>query len=324
MNIRERIEQQEEKNLSKFATLSSKTLGREKEEEKDPIRTDFALDRDRIIHSGAFRREKDKTQVFITPSNDNCMNRLTHTLEVMQVATSIAAALNLNSTLAEAIALGHDTAHTCFGHAGERALNDLYIGGYVHSNEAYRRLNVICKKNLTKEVLNGIINHSGLSNRPSAITLEGQIAPFADKIAYLTSDMENAIEMGIIKDIPERVKKNLGSTKGEIMDTLICSIINASTDQDHISMEQHIFEEMKFFKDFAYENIYFSKPLEEENDKAVHIVSHLYEYYMKHPEKMLEMTEPDDIARSVTDYIAGMTDHFALTEYEKYFSVRHL
>lgn len=323
MDIRKRIEESELRNLSKYAAKSCESKGREIYEEPDPIRTCYAIDSDRIIHSRPFRREKDKTQVFIIPTNDNCMNRLTHTLEVAKIAKAIACALNLNQTLAEAIALGHDTAHTPFGHAGERALNDLYIGGYIHSKEAYRRLNVLCGMNLSKEVINGIVNHSGLSNHPEAITLEGQIAPFADKIAYLTSDAENAIEMGIIKDIPERVKKNLGEKKGQIIDTLIGSIIETSMDQDHISMDPTIFEEMKFFKDFAYENIYFSKPLMAENDKAVHIINHLYEHYMANPQDMLKITDENDIARSVVDYVAGMTDHFALNEYEKYFSIRH-
>lgn len=322
MNIRENIEKREHEILSEHAAKSSESLGRLRKEEQDPIRTCYAIDRDRIIHSFSFRKEKDKTQVFILPSNDHCMNRLTHTLEVTQIAKSIAVALNLNETLAEAIALGHDTAHTCFGHAGERALDKLCSTGYVHAEETFRRLNSIDKLNLTKEVLDGMKNHSGLSNSPNAITLEGQIAPFADKIAYLTSDFENAIDMGIVSDLPERVKKNLGDTKGKIIDTLVTSIINTSYGKPYIKMDEEVFKEMAYFREFAFSEIYLCKTLLEENEKACHIIEHLFEYYMKHPWVMTEISDPNDIERSVTDYIAGMTDTFALNEYEKHFSIR--
>jgi dGTPase len=177
--------------------------------------------------------------------------RLTHTLEVAQIAKSIAVALSLNETLTEAIALGHDTAHTCFGHAGESALNELCSNGYIHAEETFRRLNVIDKLNLTKEVLDEMKKHSGLSNSPNSITLEGQIIPFADKIAYLTSDFENAIDMGIITDLPERVKLNLGDTKGKIINTLVSAIIESSYDKPSIKMDETIFKEMSFFRDFA-------------------------------------------------------------------------
>lgn len=323
MNIRENIEKREHEILSPYAAKSSESLGRYKKDTVlDPVRTCYAIDRDRIIHSFSFRKEKDKTQVFILPTNDHCMNRLTHTLEVVQVAKSIAVALNLNETLAEAIALGHDTAHTCFGHAGERALDKLCSSGYIHAEETFRRLNIIENLNLTKEVIDGMKNHSGLSNNPSALTLEGQIVPFADKIAYLTSDFENAIDMGIISDLPDRVKMQLGSTKGKIINTLITSIINASYDKKQIKMEDDIFEEMKFFREFAFNEIYFSKKLVEENEKAYHIIEHLFEYYTKHPWEMSEVSDPNNVERSVTDYIAGMTDTFALNEYEKHFSIK--
>ncbi len=324
MNIREKIEEREKNTLSEFAAFSANSEGRTVYENPDDVRTCYAIDRDRIIHSYAFRREKDKTQVFILPSNDHCMNRLTHTLEVAQVAKSIAVALGLNETLAEAIALGHDTAHTCFGHAGERALNMLYGGGYSHAEEAERRLNFLEGKNLTKEVLDGIKKHSGLSNSPNAITLEGQIVQFADKIAYLTSDYENAVEMGIVNGLPERVIDNLGNTKGKIINTLVSSIILASQDKNQISMDDKTYEEMVFFRNFAFNEIYFSKKLMEENEKAEHIIQHLYEYFVKNPHKMTRITDLGDIERSVVDYIAGMTDNYALTTYEKHFSLRHI
>ena len=311
MTIREEIELRETL-FNPYATQSKNSLGREKKEVLDDYRTCFSIDRDRIIHSHAFRREKDKTQVFILAKNDHIMNRLTHTLEVAQIAKSIANALNLNEILAEAIALGHDTAHTCFGHSGERALDRVSSVGYNHAEEAYRRLNVISGLNLTTEVLDGIRKHSGLSNTPRAITLEGQIAPFADKIAYLTSDMENAISLGLIKDIPERFKKSLGSSKSDIMRTLIRSIIDESHSNDHICMDESLFAELKAFREFNFQEIYYSQKQQEETKKAEYVVEYLYDYFMKHPEQIKDWNPHNPIERQVVDYIAGMTDKYAL------------
>jgi dGTPase len=316
LSIRELTEKKEYEILSKYATKSDSSLGRDFPEEPDSIRTCFAKDKDKIIHSHALRREKDKTQVFILPQNDHIMNRLTHTLEVVQVAETIAKALNLNMELAQAIAFGHDTAHTCFGHAGERALDRISKNGYNHALEAERRLNVISGLNLTKEVIDGIKNHSGISNTPKALTLEGQIIPFADKIAYLTSDMENAISMGIIKDIPEEVKIHLGKTKSEIMTTLITSIINASYDNDKIVMEDDIFKYFIKFREFNFNEIYFSDVLMEENKKGDFIIEYLYNFYLKHPEKIhYNEKENGDLERYIVDYIAGMTDKYALNKF---------
>lgn len=323
MNIREKIEKQEIKNLSEYAKKSSQSLGRNIYEKEDDMRTCFARDRDRIIHSHAFRREKDKTQVFILPSNDHIMNRLTHTLEVTQIAKTIAVALNLNETLTEAIALGHDTAHTCFGHAGESALNKLSLDngkqGYKHADEAYRRLNLISKLNLTIETLDGIKKHSGLSNSPNAITLEGQIVPFADKIAYLTSDFENAISMGIIgsfENLPRQVTKTLGNNKSDMIDTLIKSIIKESYEKNQISMEEDIYEAFAEFREYNFKNIYYHPMLIESNKRCKLIVTSLFEYYIEYPEKMSEITKSDDITQSVIDYIAGMTDTYAMEKFK--------
>lgn len=316
MNIRERIEQQEIDFLNQYATKSKFSLGRENKETLDEIRTCFSQDRDRIIHSHAFRREKDKTQVFILPNNDHIMNRLTHTLEVTQIATTLATALNLNSSLAEAIALGHDTAHTCFGHAGERALNKISLennlGGYNHAKQAYRRLNIISNLNLTKEVLDGIENHSGLSNNPNALTLEGKLIPFADKIAYLTSDMENAISMGIIKDYPDFVKNELGKNKSEIITTLVNSIIETSYNKNQINMEDSIYKSFVAFRDFNFNEIYFNEVLQEENKKCEFIIRYLYEHFLKYPETITHMSSKDNLKLSIIDYIAGMTDKYAM------------
>lgn len=315
MTVRERIEERENY-LSEYAQRSKNTLGREIPEELDNTRTCFAQDRDRIIHSHAFRREKDKTQVFILPQNDHIMNRMTHTLEVYQTGTTLSTALNLNTSLTEAISIGHDTAHTCFGHAGERALNKISIennlGGYNHALQAYRRLNIISHLNLTKEVLDGIEKHSGLSNNPTAITLEGQLVPFADKIAYLTSDIENAISMGILKDYPEFVKKHLGKTKSEIMTTLVESIVRASYNKDRIKMEDDVYECFVQFREFNFQEIYTNEILMEENRKCEFIIRYLFEHFVKYPEQMKEVSDESNIALSAVDYVAGMTDKYAL------------
>jgi len=322
MIIREIIEEKESKNLSPYASLSSNSLGRETYEEPDEIRTCYARDRDRIIHSHAFRREKHKTQVFILPNNDHIMDRLTHTLEVNQIAKTIAVALSLNEPLTEAIALGHDTAHTCFGHAGESALNELSKKygkhGYAHANEAKRRLNVLSGLNLTLETIDGITKHSGLSNKPNAFTLEGQIAPFADKIAYLTSDFENAISMGIFKsfdDLPKEVTKILGLSKREMINNLTKSIIRNSYEKPFISMEEEIYEAFKEFREFNFKNIYYNPALVESNKRCKLIVNCLFEYYLNNPDKLPEVTEHNDIVQSVIDYIAGMTDKYALEQF---------
>lgn len=322
MNIREITEKKEIDTLSKFAAKSCLSVGRENPEKEDDMRTCYAKDRDRIIHSNAFRREKHKTQVFILPSNDHIMDRLTHTLEVTQIARTIAVSLSLNETLTEAISLGHDTAHTCFGHAGESALNNLSInygkGGYKHADEAYRRLNKISKLNLTKETLDGILKHSGLSNMPNAITLEGQIVPYADKIAYLTSDFENAISMGIISGfdaLPKNVLSTLGENKSQMIDTLIKSIIKKSIDKNQISMEDDIFDAFSDFREFNFKNIYYNPTLVESNNRCKMIVNCLFTYYISNPDKMSEITEPKDIIQSVIDYISGMTDKYALDKF---------
>lgn len=318
MNIRERIEKSESY-LNTYAMKSKDTLGREVLEEADDMRTCFAQDRDRIIHSHAFRREKDKTQVFILPHNDHIMNRLTHTLEVFQISSTLATALNLNQSLTEAIALGHDTAHTCFGHAGERALNNISkeynLSGYNHALQSRRRLNIISHLNLTKEVLDGIEKHSGLSNSPTAITLEGQLIPFSDKIAYLTSDLENAISMGIVKDYPEFVKKELGKRKSDIITTLIHSIVETSFDKDYIKMDEQVYKSFVKFREFNFNEIYFNDILMEENRKCEFIIRYLFEHFLKYPEQMKEISDENNLPLSIIDYIAGMTDKYALESF---------
>lgn len=325
LNIREKIEENEIKNLSQYAAKARFSMGREELEGEDEMRTCWARDRDKIIHCHAFRREKHKTQVFINPKNDHIMDRLTHTLEVAQIAKTIAVALSLNETLAEAIALGHDTAHTCFGHAGESALNTISLNngksGYNHAKEAYRRLNILSGLNLTKETMDGILNHSGLTNSPNAITLEGQIVPFADKIAYLTSDFENAISMGIVggfNDLPKHVTNVLGLNKSKIIDTLVKSLIRNSIDKPSISMDEETYGAFVEFREYNFKNIYYNPILVESNRRCKLIINSLFDYYINNIDAFLEsgtMTEQGDYVQSIIDYIAGMTDNYALDEF---------
>ena len=322
MTIREQIEEREINTMSEFATKSRFSLGREVPENEDIMRTCFARDRDRIIHSHAFRREEHKTQVFIMPKSDHIMNRLTHTLEVTQVAKTIANALSLNETLTEAIALGHDTAHTCFGHAGESIINDISKeynkGGYKHAEQSYRRLNILSNLNLTKETLDGIAKHSGLSNNPNAITLEGQIIPFADKIAYLTSDFENATSMGIVsgfEDLPKEVTNILGKTKRDMINNLIVAVINGSYEKPRISMTSEIYDAFSEFREFNFKNIYYHPTLIESNKRCKMIVRSLFDYYMLNPDKVPGALESEDKVQTIIDWISGMTDKYAMNEF---------
>lgn len=312
MNIRENIEKREHEVLSPYAQKANESRGRDFPISEDEIRTCYMRDRDRIVHSHVFRREKDKSQVFLFPNNAHIMNRLTHSLEVTQIAKGIASALNLNEDLAETIALGHDTAHTCFGHAGEEGLNEIFEYGYNHAKAAERRLNVISNLNLTKEVIDGIVNHSGLSNNPHALTLEGKICPFADKIAYLTSDMENAITEGLISDIPERFKKTLGTSKSKIIKTLIRAIIEESYEKNQIKMEDSIYQEFKELRDFCFQEIYFHPILKEQKFRCKMIVQYLYKYFLQNPSKLPKSKIDCSLEQQIVDYISGMTDSFAM------------
>lgn len=323
MKIREIVEEKEITMLSEYAAKSRFSEGREEPEFADDVRTCFAKDRDRIVHSHAFRREKHKTQVFVNPQNDHIMDRLTHTLEVDQIGKTIAVALSLNETLTEAIALGHDTAHTCFGHAGESALNKISLennkGPYLHAEQAHRRLNYLSGLNLTYEVLDGIAKHSGISNEPDAATLEGQIIPFADKIAYLTSDFENAISMGIVsgfEELPKEVRKTLGNRKSDMIDTLIGAVIRASFNKPRISMEQEIYDAFLEFREYNFKNIYYHPILIESNKRAKMVVNVLFEYYTENPNLMPEY-KGNDAVQCAIDLIAGMTDKYALDTFNE-------
>lgn len=325
MIIRESLEQYEKEHLSPFATLSMNSKGRLKEEEPCDIRPVFQRDRDRIIHSKAFRRLKDKTQVFLTPSGDHYRTRLTHTLEVSQNARTIAKALNLNEDLAEAIALGHDLGHTPFGHAGERALNRICPVGFEHNVQSVRTVDCLEKGgkglNLTFEVRDGLLNHQ-MSGMPS--TLEGKIVRYSDKIAYMHHDMDDAIRGGVLteKDVPKEISSVVGESTGERLNHFIHDIVSNSQNKNEISMSCEVEKAMRELRKFMFENVYNSCGAKGEEKKAEQLMETLYEYYMSHlsilPPQYLKMIDEGEAReRVVCDYVGAMTDRFAIAKYEE-------
>lgn len=324
MNIREQSELFEEQVLSPMATLSKNSKGRTKIEEKCSLRTDFARDRDRIVHSKAFRRLKHKTQVFISLDNDHFRTRLTHTLEVSQIGRTIAHALRLNEDLVEAISLGHDLGHTPFGHSGERALHDLSPNGFKHYDQSLRVVDFLEKNgegmNLTYEVRDGIKNHSGSS---SASTPEGKIIKYADRIAYINHDIDDAIRAGVIKfeDIPRHLIVSLGSTGSERINTLITDMVNSSINTGAVSMSKDIESSMMCLRNFMFENVYYK--LAERDDQAYMVIEKLYKYFTKYPELMPDeyknLLNECDKDTVVCDYIAGMTDNFCVKLFNELF-----
>ena len=326
LNIRQMLEENEHLILSPYASFSDKSLGRDVPEEECLMRTCYQRDRDRVLHCNSWLREKDKTQV-ITPSftfnGDHYRTRMTHSLEVSQIGRTIAKALRLNEDLIEAAALAHDIGHTPFGHSGEDALNQRYEFGFAHTSHSVRVVEKLEKHgkglNLTKEVRDAMINHSGLTNEPAAFTLEGKILPFADKIAYLTSDMEDAIHYGIItmNDIPKELLDFLGNTKTEIIGTLERAIVFESIDKNIIRMEDETYEYMVKFRNWMFKNVYKSDEMMRDRKNINEIINTLCDYYEAYPEKMMDISTPDDVKRSVCDYVASMTDNFALNIYKQ-------
>lgn len=324
--IREKIEQNEDLLLSENAAKSKNSSGREVFEPPCELRTCFQRDRDRIIHCKAFRRLKHKTQVFLSPESDHYRTRLTHTLEVSQIARTMSRALRLNEDLTEAIALGHDLGHTPFGHAGERALRELLsdIGGFTHYEQSVRVCRLLEKDgkglNLTKEVLNGIERHT---NGEWASTLEGRIVRFADRIAYINHDIDDAVRGGVIKesDIPPEIIKSLGDTKSKRINTLVMSVVNNSVDD--IVMEPEIFEYYEKLHDFLYKTVYLNPVAKSEESKVDGIIEGIFNYAVKNPDfipnEYRHILEKEGIYRAAADYIAGMTDHFAVTVYSNLF-----
>ena len=326
MSIRSYIETTEELDLSPKACLSSRTRGRQRPEEECEIRTCFQRDVDRIVYSKAFRRLKHKTQVFLQPEGDHYRTRMTHTLEVNRIARTIARALKLNEDLTEAIALGHDLGHTPFGHAGERALAAVMPGGFAHYQQSVRVVERLEKDgaglNLTWEVRNGILCHT---KGQDAATLEGQVVRLADHIAYINHDSEDALRGGIIypMDIPLEISNVLGFTHGERINTLVRDAIEASRDRDSILQSDRVGEAMLALKDFMFANVYTNPLAKGEEGKAQTMLQAMFEYYCKNPDELpsdfQNIRMEEGVERAVCDYIAGMTDPFAVQKFEELF-----
>ena len=325
MNIRETMEQRELELLSPWASHSIHSRGRDREEEECDVRTVYQRDRDRILHCKAFRRLKDKTQVFLAPQGDHYRNRLTHTLEVSQIARTIAKALRLNEDLVEAVALGHDLGHTPFGHAGEHALDEIHPGGFAHYIQSVRVVQVLEKDgeglNLTWEVRDGILNHR-TSGKPA--TLEGQVVRFADKIAYLHHDMDDAQRAGIITedDIPVTLRMLLGYTTRERLNTFVHDIIEHSIDRDSIQMSPDIQEGLTELRKLMFRCVYTNPEAKHEEKKAVNMLKQLYRYYTEHPEAMSReyrelMSRGESREQTVCDYISGMTDQYSMAKFRE-------
>lgn len=326
MNIREQSEELERKYLSPYASLSCESQGRDREEEQCDIRTVYQRDRDRIIHCKAFRRMKHKTQVFLAPMGDHYRTRLTHTLEVAQIARTIAKALRLNEDLTEAIALGHDLGHTPFGHAGESALNDVCSQGFEHFKQSIRVVEILENNgkglNLTKEVRDGIVNHR-TSGNPS--TLEGKVVRLSDKIAYINHDIDDAIRGKIIteKDIPKEYADILGDTTKVRLDTLIHDVVSHSIDKNDILMSPEVENAMMGLRKYMFKNVYTNPLTKSEETKAKAMLKMLFEYYMRNielmPEEFIYLIEEkgQDEERVVCDYIAGMSDQYSVAKFQQ-------
>ena len=325
MTVRERTEAYEKNMLSPYAALSCNTKGRERPEEECPLRTPYQRDRDRIIHCNAFRRLKHTTQVFLSPEGDHYRTRLTHTLEVAQIARTIAVALQLNETLTEAIALGHDLGHTPFGHAGERALAELSPHGFHHYEQSVRVVERLERDgkglNLCYEVRDGILHHT---KKLDAATLEGQIVLYADRIAYINHDIEDAVRAGVMEEseIPREISELLGNRKSQRISTLIHSVVDHSQ-QGVLQMAPSVQAAFDQLHKFMFENVYKNPIAKSEETKVPLLIEKLYNYYLEHPDKlpddMQKIAKEEDTDRAVTDYIAGMTDHFAVGTFEELF-----
>ena len=328
MNIREEQEKREHLIFSPYASFSDESRGRDRDEEPCPMRTIYQRDRDRIIHCKTFRRLKHKTQVFLAPEGDHYRTRLTHTLEVAQIARSIARALNLNEDLTEAIALGHDLGHTPFGHAGERTLNSLCPMGFAHYKQSIRVVEFLEKDgqglNLTWEVRDGILNHR-TSGNPS--TLEGKAVRLSDKIAYINHDIDDGIRAGILKesDIPSEYTDVLGNSTKERLNTMISDIIMNSIGKNDLVMSEPVRKAMTELRKFMFESLYLNPTAKSEEAKADKLITELYRYYVANTDKLPDTYKrfitgfeerPDEV---VCDYIAGMSDQYSISKFQEIF-----
>ena len=328
MNIREEQEKREHLIFSPYASFSDESRGRDRDEEPCPMRTIYQRDRDRIIHCKTFRRLKHKTQVFLAPEGDHYRTRLTHTLEVAQIARSIARALNLNEDLTEAIALGHDLGHTPFGHAGERTLNSLCPMGFAHYRQSIRVVEFLEKDgqglNLTWEVRDGILNHR-TSGNPS--TLEGKAVRLSDKIAYINHDIDDGIRAGILKesDIPSEYTDVLGNSTKERLNTMISDIIMNSIGKNDLVMSEPVHRAMTELRKFMFESLYLNPTAKSEEAKADKLITELYRYYVANTDKLPDtykrfITEFDERPEQVVcDYIAGMSDQYSISKFQEIF-----
>jgi len=326
MTLRETWEMEETQRLSPQAFLSRNTRGRERPMEPCPLRTDFQRDRDRIIHCKSFRRLKFKTQVFLSPEGDHFRTRLTHTLEVAQVARTLARAFRLNEDLAEAIALGHDLGHTPFGHIGERTLDSLVQGGFRHNEQSLRMVERLENDgqglNLTWEVRDGILCHSG---KKRAATLEGLCVSRADRIAYLNHDIDDALRGGVLKpfQLPQDCLKVLGQTHGERINTMILDIVRESEGKDDIRMSDRVQTATTALRDFMFERVYQDEWRQKEEERCDHIIRALFEHFSQHPGEMpneyVTIGFQEGTERAVCDFLACMTDRYAIRLYQKLF-----
>lgn len=329
MSIRERSEILEFQILSEHAAKSTETIGRRQAEEKCDIRTEYQRDRDRIIHCKSFRRLKHKTQVFLSPEGDHYRTRLTHTLEVAQISRTVARALRLNEDLTEAIALGHDLGHTPFGHCGEAALNQIHLAGFEHNEQSLRVVDILERRhvvqhglNLTYEVRDGILNHRGVG---VPITLEGQIVKICDRIAYINHDIDDAVRAGVLNplQIPESFLRTLGKTHSDRINFLILDLIHTSMGSNYIHFSESVAKTFFDLRTFMFDKVYYNMDAKKEEQKAMGIIRALYEYFMEHPEKMpeemYEAYQNGDDNEAVKDYIAGMTDRYAVQAYSDLF-----
>lgn len=335
MYIRQYIEDMEVKNLSPYACLAKESKGRQKKEEADEIRTCFMRDRDRIIHSKAFRRLKHKTQVYISPNNDHYRTRLTHTLEVSQIAKTIGRALGLNEDLVEAIALAHDVGHTPFAHAGEQVLDYLTEEGFRHSENSVRVLTDIEQGslgrglNLTHEVLDGVLHHSGFDGEKNlAATLEGQVVRLSDKIAYVQHDIDDSIRAGILKlsDLPSEYLEVLGRKHGERIANLVTDAIFHSREllkksHKYISLSPKLEKALKGLRGYMFQHVYNGELCSKERESAMFVVEYLFTYYKKNPHRLpnfyRQIAKEESVDRGVTDYISGMSDNYCIEVFKE-------
>ncbi len=337
LRVREQAEADEGRRLARGAARSRQSK-RARAEEPDPVRLAFALDRDRVLHSKAFRRLKHKTQVFLSPVGDHYRTRLTHTLEVNQIGRTIARALNLNEDLVDAITLGHDIGHTPYGHIGEEVLGEFLTDGFRHNEQSVRIAEKLEKGgrglNLSEQTTDGMLKHSATRDALHdaawgvPVTLEGKVTRFADKIAYLNHDVDDAIRAGIVseEDFPKHVRESLGATASQRLDTMVYDVVVSSYGKDDIAMSDEVLEATNAFREFMFDHVYLSGPAKTEDDKAKDMLRALLEHFEKHPDAMpseySRIVEGEGVRRAVADYVSGMTDRYAFDMYMTLFLPR--